>query len=95
MFSRKPLFPNRALIVLGFLVIGVLLIATFWFCFHYIFWYVQPLSAYIANNLGTNTTQFQQVDLIFQAFDNYAHVIALIALAVFCIVYSQRRGVEV
>ena len=81
--------------VYGVLAIGLLIIPVMWLAFHMMFWEVQPVSVEAAETLGTNTTEFYAVDSFFQAFDNWAHVLGLLALGLFAFVYSQRRGREV
>lgn len=83
------------LYVFAVATIGIILIASVWFTFHYIFWMIQPVSSNLANQFGTNGTQYDQVDTFFQGYDNWAAIIALFALLIFCIVYSQRKGQEV
>lgn len=84
--------PTRLMIVYGMIVLGLLMIPIVWFIFHTLFWLVQPVSSNLAETMGTNSTEYYQVDAFFQGIDNYAHIIALMVLALFGFVYSQRRG---
>lgn len=72
-----------------------LLMAVLWFVFHSLFWFVQPAAFEVAVKLGTNSTQYNQVDSFFQVVDNWALIITLIALLIFVIVYSQKRGEQI
>lgn len=85
--------PVRAvLFVYAVAIVGIVLIALVWFLFHYMFWIIQPVTSDLAVDLGTNGTQYTQVDNFFQGIDNWAAILGLIALFLFVIVYSQRRG---
>jgi len=87
--------PVRVLYVYAMIAVGVVVIPIFWFGLHYIFWEIQPVAVEIAEDLGTNSTTFYQVDTFFQAIDNWAHLLALLALGLWAYVYSQKRGREV
>lgn len=84
--------PTRLMIVYGIIVLGLLMIPIVWYIFHTLFWLVQPISTTIAENLGTNSTEYYAIDAFFQGVDNYAHIIALVVLGLFGFVYSQRKG---
>lgn len=90
----KRLLKNRKadIYVYIVLIVGLFTIPVFWYIFHTIFWSVQPVAVAVAVSMGTNTTEFYQVDTLFQGFDNWIHVIGLLALGLFGFVYSQRRG---
>lgn len=88
-------FPVRVLYVYAVIAVAIILIPLFWFFFHYIFWLIQPVTVEVAEDLGTNSPTFYQVDTFFQAVDNWIHLLALLSIAVFVYVYSQRRGREV
>jgi len=77
---------------IGVLVAAIFCIPIFWFIFHSCFWSIQPVAASVAKDLGTNTTEWYQVDTMFQFFDNWLAVIGLLVVGVFCYFYSQRRG---
>lgn len=83
------------LYVLGVFIAGLFIIPIFWYIFHSLYWSVQPATVAIAEDLGTNSTRFYQVDTFFQNFENWLHVIALLVLGLFGIVYIQRRGERV
>jgi hypothetical protein len=88
-------FPVRVLYVYAMIAVAVIAIPIFWFGLHYIFWEIQPVAVEIAEELGTNSTAFYQVDQFFQAVDDNAHILALLALGLWAYVYSQKRGREV
>jgi len=88
-------FPSRVIYVYAIAIIGIILIASIWFMFHYMFWLIQPVASGIAESMGTNGTQYDQVDAFFQGYDNWAAILGLITLFVFTIVYSQRKGIDV
>lgn len=71
---------------------AIMLMAMLWFVFHSLFWFVQPAAFNVAVSLGTNDTQYMQVDSFFQAVDNWALIITLIALLIFVVVYAQKKG---
>ncbi len=83
---------TRILWVWAVFVVGLFVIPIVWFIVHYLFWTVQPIVVGIAVDLGTDTPMFYSVDTFFQTFENYLGVIALVALGVACIVYSQWKG---
>jgi membrane associated rhomboid family serine protease len=88
-------FPVRVLYVWAMIAVGLIVIPILWFGYHYIFWEIQPVVVAIAEDLGTNSTTFYQVDTFFQAVDHWAHLLALLALGLWGYVYSQRRGRQV
>lgn len=90
----KP-FPVRSMWVYALVAGSLFLMALLWFIFHSIFWFIQPAAFNIAVSLGTNGTQYLQVDSFFQVVDNWALIVCLIALLIFVLVYSQKKGVEV
>lgn len=87
--------PTRQMIVYAISFLGLFIIPVVWYSFHFIFWEIQPVAQAIAEDLGTNTTMYYQIDTFFQGIDNWFAVIALVALALFGFVYSHKRGTPV
>ncbi len=87
--------PVRVMWIYALAAGALLLLAVIWFIFHSLFWFIQPAAFNVAIKLGTNDTQYSQVDSFFQVIDNWALIIALIALLIFVIVYSQKKGEQV
>ena len=88
-------FPVRVLYVYAIVIVGIILIPVVWFGFHYLFWEIQPVAQSISESLGTNSTEYYQVDTFFQAVDEWALLLGLLSLSVWAYVYSQRRGREI
>jgi hypothetical protein len=78
--------------VWAMLFIGIILIAGFWYVMHYSFWFFEPAVNHIAEQWGTNSTQYYQVDSFFKNYENWAAILAFIALGLAGFVYEQRKG---
>lgn len=87
--------PVRQMYVYAIFFLGLFVIPVVWYSFHFLFWEIQPVARAIAENLETNTTMYNQVDVFFQGIDNWFGVIALVVLALFGFVYSHKRGTPV
>jgi hypothetical protein len=81
--------------VWAMLIIGVILIAGFWYVMHYTFWFFEPATKHITEQWNVNSSMYYQVDSFFQGYENYAAILALICLGLAGFVYSQRKGNEV
>jgi hypothetical protein len=94
---RRNLATNKkgVIYVWAMLFIGIILIAGLWYVLHYTFWFFEPAVNNIAERWGTNSTQYYQVDNFFQGYENWAAILAFIALGLSGFVYSQRKGNEV
>ncbi len=87
--------PVKVMWIYALAVGAIMLLAMLWFVFHSIFWFTYPAAYEVAVTLGTNETEYAAVDNFFQVVDNYALIVALIALLIFVVVYSQRKGQQI
>lgn len=89
------LLPTRIAYVLSVVFLGIFLFAFAWYFGHTAFGEFQSIGSTLISRLGTNSTTSDSVELFFDYTDCYILVLALIGLAIFAFVYSQKRGVPV
>lgn len=91
----RPQLRTNALYVITMFFVGVGLVALAWFTVHFIMVTLQPICYSVAENVGSNTTLYNQVDAFFITFLDWLGVIGLLCLVLGAWQYSQKKGYPV
>lgn len=89
---RQPYLPTHILYLLAIFLVSIMLLALSWYVVHYLLVTMQPIAVAVAQNLGSNSTNYNSIDTFFGNVDYWLPVVGLIALVIGVYQYSQKRG---
>ena len=89
------LLRNRvaALYLWAVVIVSIVVLPFIWYVSHVTFLAFQDFGSELIQDLGTNSTTSDGVEMFFANADKYLLVIALIGVGLWAWAYSQKRGV--
>lgn len=93
--SVKPLFPTRSIYAFGIVLLGICGLAFFWFILNVAFVPIADVGHQMMQDLGTNSTATDNVEVFFGNVSIYILIFLLMVLGLWALVYTQRKGVLV
>lgn len=91
--GRESRVKVNALYISALFLVSLAIVACCWLTMHFVFVTLQPLARATAENVGSNSSLYNQVDAFFINVDYWLAILALIALMIGAWAYSQRKGV--